>query len=308
MEVKDIIISIAIPLLAAFMSYVGSRRGTKVAKEDLENRKEATPPELLRLEKWSVILKDLESYPKEIKDILDLKTIYSTYRVVLNRATLEDRINGIAVEDWEVRRALLDTSPGSGKGAYPKITWEDQDTYRFIKKIRPIIGKSILLCGIALMILTLLDYYYNILNGIFVILFIIVIFITMSLMMVQSPLESVEGTLKKKLDGIDIKNLIYRNCYHALRDVFLLEGFVLFEDDAESKEREKFEKTKEYKKWKKENPHLTSWNYGLLIEWDNDPEKVNFNELEDNNSVDSELESPTLIQKLLRAKLFFRIS
>ena len=37
MEVKDIIISIAIPLLAAFMSYAGSRRGTKVAKEDLEN-------------------------------------------------------------------------------------------------------------------------------------------------------------------------------------------------------------------------------------------------------------------------------
>ena len=83
---------------------------------------------------------------------------------------------------------------------------------------------------------------------------------------------------------------------------------MLFEDDAESKERDKFEKTKEYKKWKKENPHLTSWNYGLSIEWDNDPEKVNFNELEDNNSVDSELESPTLIQKLLRAKLFFRIS
>ena len=70
MEVKDIIISIAIPLLAAFMSYAGSRRGTKVAKEDLENRKEATPPELLRLEKWSMILKDLESYPKKFKDKL----------------------------------------------------------------------------------------------------------------------------------------------------------------------------------------------------------------------------------------------
>ena len=60
MEVKDIAISIVVPLVAAVMSYFGSRRGAKVAKEDLENRKEATPPELLRLEKWSMILKDLE--------------------------------------------------------------------------------------------------------------------------------------------------------------------------------------------------------------------------------------------------------
>jgi len=280
------VLKVSIPalgsILAALIAWYGIRRTAKVTQEALENSKEATPPELLRFEKWSVILKDLESYPKEIKDILDLKTIYSTYRVVLNRATLEDRINGIAVEDWEVRRALLDTSPGSGKGAYPKITWEYQYTYRLIKKIQRIAGNSILLCCIALMILIPL-YYYNILNEIFVILFIIVIFITMSLMIVQSPLESLEGSLEKELNGIYVKNIIYRNCYHALRDVFLLEGFVLFEDDAESKEREKFEKTKEYKKWKKENPHLTSWNYGLSIDWDNNPYKNNTNGLEPNH-------------------------
>jgi len=28
-----------------------------------------------------------------------------------------------------------------------------------------------------------------------------------------------------------------------------------------------------YKKWQKENPQLTSWNYGLSISWDNNPEK-----------------------------------
>ena len=49
MEVKDIIISIAVPLVAAFMSYLGSRRGTKIAREELENKKKATPPMLLRL-------------------------------------------------------------------------------------------------------------------------------------------------------------------------------------------------------------------------------------------------------------------
>ena len=51
MGVEDIIISIAVPLAAALMSYIGSRGGAKVAEKDLENKKEATLPELLRLEK-----------------------------------------------------------------------------------------------------------------------------------------------------------------------------------------------------------------------------------------------------------------
>ena len=51
MGVEDIIISIAVPLAAALMSYIGSRGGAKVAEEDLENKKEATLPELLCLEK-----------------------------------------------------------------------------------------------------------------------------------------------------------------------------------------------------------------------------------------------------------------
>lgn len=64
MGVEDIIISIAVPLAAALISYIGSRGGAKVAEEDLENKKEATLPELLRLEKWSTILKDSNDYPE----------------------------------------------------------------------------------------------------------------------------------------------------------------------------------------------------------------------------------------------------
>ena len=265
------------------MYYAGSRRGTKVAKEDLENKKEATPPELLRLEKWSMILKDLESYPKEIKDVLDLKIIYSTYRVVLNRATLEDQINGIAVEDWEVRRALLDTSPGSGEGVYPKIKWDDQLNYEFIKKFLQITKWVMLFAIIAIIVFFVLDFS-NIITGIFESPVSISILLSIPfLIIIRSPFSKIDDSSDKLNNSIDVKNIIYRNCYHALRDVFLLEGFVLFEDDAESKEREKFEKTKEYKKWKKENPHLTSWNYGLSIDWDNNPYKNNTNGLEPNH-------------------------
>ena len=38
-EIKGIIISIAVPLVAVFISYLGSCRGTKGVKEDLESRR-----------------------------------------------------------------------------------------------------------------------------------------------------------------------------------------------------------------------------------------------------------------------------
>ena len=85
---------------------------------------------------------------------------------------------------------------------------------------------------------------------------------------------------------------------------------MLFEDDDERNERNEFEKTKEYIKWKTEKEEegfkMGSWNYGLSIDWDNDPEKIKFNELGDDNPVGSDPESPKLIQKLFRVKLFFR--
>lgn len=312
MEVKDVVISVVVPLVAALMSYFGSRRGTKVSREEFENRKEATPPELLRLEKWSTILKDLEDYSPEFKNSLDLETIYSTYRIVLNRTTLEDRINSIAVEDWEVRRALLDIAPGSGEGIYPKMEWEDQRIYRFIKKVLRIMRVLIFMSLIIFIISFILDYS-NVVNGgplgiLTIILVILIMFLGVNIILLSTP----EKTFERKVgnNNINAKNIIYRNCYHALRDVFLLEGFILSEDSGERNERKKFEETKEYIKWKtkmdEKGFELSSWNYGLSIDWDNDPEKIKFNELGDDNPVGSESESPKLIQKLFQVKLFSR--
>ena len=73
-------------------------------------------------------------------------------------------------------------------------------------------------------------------------------------------------------------NIVFRNGYHALKDIYLIrEHEGAQETSKENKEREYFEKTKEYKEWwdkvKKDHPEWTSWNYGLSISWDNDPEK-----------------------------------
>ncbi|WP_455246800.1 hypothetical protein [Rothia aeria] len=59
------------------------------------------------------------------------------------------------------------------------------------------------------------------------------------------------------------KNIIFRNGYHALRDVYLArESISLVETPREIKEREGFEKTRTYKEWenkiKEEYPEWTS--------------------------------------------------
>lgn len=262
MEVKDVIISIAIPLLAAFMSYAGSRRGTKVAKEDLENRKEATPPELLRLEKWSMILKDLESYPKEFKDELEMETIYSTYNDILARATLENRVVKLGILSAEIRENLCLIRPYSGGIYYPKPSWNNVILKNW--KLNIIIGAG--------MVVNILLYISGAILG-YVSWWVSMTVITLFLM-VCYIIFFVEKDNKKQ------KNIIFRNGYHALKDIYLINPYGdLIEADREDIEREKFEKGKAYDFWykrnKKDHPEWrTSWNYGLSISWDNNPDKA----------------------------------
>ena len=74
-------------------------------------------------------------------------------------------------------------------------------------------------------------------------------------------------------------NIIFRNSYYALCGIYLAKEVVgLSEVDEEKGERETFESTKEYKDWedknRKKHPEWTSWNYGLSISWDNNPDKA----------------------------------
>lgn len=71
------------------------------------------------------------------------------------------------------------------------------------------------------------------------------------------------------------KNIIFRNGYYALRGEYLSDlKNQPRENGKEIEERKKFENTDVYKEWKKKNPELTSWNYGLSISWDNNPDKA----------------------------------
>ena len=119
------VLKVSIPalgsILAALIAWYGIRRTAKVTQETLENSKEATPPELLRLEKWSTILKDSEGYPKNLD--IGIDTICSTYKDVLKRATVENRVKNMLVWDMDVKDRLLETEPVSDRNVYPIQDW-----------------------------------------------------------------------------------------------------------------------------------------------------------------------------------------
>ena len=270
------------------ITWIGIWRTSKIAKQTLEDAREATPPELLRLEKWSTILKDSEQYPKNVD--MGINTIYFTYKDVLKRATLENRIKNMAIWDSEVEDKLLKIKPKSGTSVYPKEKWKVRHVYIFIGIIRIVLYISLL--AILLLILSIfiifLHYTFSSEFDIYIALksFMIILFLLMfnaALLIVYNSLRSFK--LNTKFAQSE-QNIIYRNCYHALRDIFIVDGLGLNESSEQNREREKFEKSKLYKKWQQKNPQLTSWNYGISINWDNNPEKDKVNESKEDSSIE----------------------
>ena len=88
MDLKDIIISVAVPLVVACVSWLGSQCAVKINKAALENLKEATPPELLRLEKWSTILKDSNDYRRILNIIWIWELLNLPIMIFLNAPLL----------------------------------------------------------------------------------------------------------------------------------------------------------------------------------------------------------------------------
>lgn len=269
MEVKDIIISIAVPLVAAFMSYLGSRRGTKIAREELENKKKATPPMLLRLEKWSTILKDLEEYPKNLN--IDIETIFNNYRDILNRATLENQILNLGILSEEVRRELVMISPRMGGKNYTRFS---RGNYRY-KGWYIIIMVMILSFLILIISQSFVPTVGKLIQGDsegwFEAIGIIVTLVLSCILFKD---------MNVAYNEVREKNIIFRNGYYALRNVYLARKSIeLIESSKEKRERKGFEKSKIYKRWKNkiknEHPEWESWNYGLDIGSDNNPEKAN---------------------------------
>ena len=125
------------------ITWIGIWRTSKIAKQTLEDAREATPPELLRLEKWSTILKESEQYPKNVD--MDINIIYRNYKDVLKRATLENRIKDMAIGDSEIEDKLLKIKPKSGTSVYPKEKWKVRYVYTFFRIIRIVLHILLLL-------------------------------------------------------------------------------------------------------------------------------------------------------------------
>lgn len=266
-EVFKEVLKVSIPalgsILAALIAWYGIRRTAKVTQEALENSKEATPPELLRLEKWSAILTDSKNYPKKIKHELDVNTIQSTYNDILKRATLENRVMNLGILSSNVRNELISVNKiGVGYGVYPRPKWGGP-------KPNLEMQIKILFLSLFIYLVVLVALIFSPYTNIALIVFMIFMFIFF--VSVYKPSKRKEETLREN-------NIVFRNGYHALKDIYLIRGYKgVHETPEEDKERKAFEKTKEFKEWRdkveKEHPEWNSWNYGLSISWDNKPDK-----------------------------------
>lgn len=262
-EVFKEVLKVSIPalgsILAALIAWYGIRRTAKVTQEALENSKEATPPELLRLEKWSTILKDSSDYPENIKHELDINAIQSTYNDIIKRATLENKVIKLGILSAEVRKNLISIKLSSGGIYYPRSSWEKMVLKNWAISITLIIG----------FLINFITLGFGVATGRTPFWLFIIFFASFTFAGVM--------TFRAEKFNKTQKNIIFRNGYHALRDVYLArESISLVETPREIKEREGFEKTRTYKEWenkiKEEYPEWTSWNYGLDIGCNNKPE------------------------------------
>lgn len=247
------------PIAAGVITWFGIRWTGKLTKQTLENTKEATPPELLRLEKWSTILKDSKDYPKEIKDGLKLKAIYTTYNDVLMRATLEDKVIKLGILSAEVRENLTSIKLSSGGRYYPRPSWEKMVLKNWAISITLILG----------FLINFITLGFGVATGRTPFWLFIIFFVSFTFAGVM--------TFRAEKFNKTQKNIIFRNGYHALRNVYLArESISLVETPRESKERKGFKNTRAYKEWenkiKEEYTEWTSWNYGLDIGYSNKPE------------------------------------
>lgn len=254
-----------IPIIVSLITFLGVFYNTKVTLEEFNNRKNATPPELLRLEKWSTILKETEQYSEKLKNNLDLEVISSTYNDVLKWATLENRIMTLGIQDEEVENKLMYyINTNTDKTKYPHPKWNS--SILNFKKLDKTSKLLILYTSFLIIFNTCIDIYrgsysqvsFNIILGIICF---IIVWVFRKYVFIN-PRE---------------KYIIFRNAYRAFKYTYLIdECGGLVEIPKEDKERSKFKESREYKKWKKEIKEKGldwgTWNYGLNIDWNNDPD------------------------------------
>ena len=273
-EVFKEVLKVSIPalgsILAALIAWYGIRRTAKVTQEALENSKEATPPELLRLEKWSTILQESKDYPQEIKEGLDLAAIYSTYNDVLVRATLENEIMKLGVLSPDIRQELLQIKPGSGGKYYPSPS-------RRVSGRRDLL---VLIGGIAFSAFILIISIYNISKHDLMSRIVYILCMVFSILSIIIFLVGIYNHVGRKTVSDYIRDITFRNSYRALKSIYLAPGVDnVFENEDQMNQRKEFEKRRGYNvsylAWRRgiedKYPEWTSWNYGLNIDWNNDP-------------------------------------
>ena len=266
-EVLKVIIPFFGTLFTGIITLAGILFAAKTTHDSLSNLKESTPPELLRLATWSTIIHESQEYQDSMSNYYSNR-LMTTYYEILIRATLEKNILDLGVTDPEVRKELLVMKPKSISKEYPRIVWSIRSNKNLLKYVTVLTVLFITLLTFAIINLQNNNIYFTIIVAT------ILLFISLGIIKVFYTHN------RSKI----IKNIIFRNACHALEDIYKIPGGRLREDFDSCSERKNFENIKEYKKWKDriqdgepKRRVWTSWNYGLSVNWDNNPYKGSVN-------------------------------
>ena len=243
------------------ITWIGIWRTSKIAKQTLEDTREATPPKLLRLEKWSTILKDMEQYPESLKNESDMEIISDTYRDILAQATIENKVTKLGIMDKEVREELFRIDLGVFNGTYPKPKWKFYRSQWIEYTILAVFG----------MMYTAISYR-SITRDFFI--FIICALFGFAINLFFIKMLSLMNKSEREL--LWEKSILFNNAYYFLQKPYITKINILKESTIEKNRRENFEETKLYRKWYKKikdvHPDWGTWNYGLNIGENNNPE------------------------------------
>ncbi|GGH57950.1 hypothetical protein GCM10007359_03620 [Rothia aerolata] len=251
-------------LLASFVSILTAIIAAKNVSRTIRNQNKGLPPEILRVEKIQSVLINHLNHKKLNK--IDMEILESEYRGSLKKLFLESRLASVGVVDEFSRQKLLKLSDNiQNIRKFPDLNTVHGSIF---DKFNRIFGAASIILGIFTLGITLLLLVLQV----FILVFdanlerfdfgyvpFIVIYGLVTVFLFKLSKLIVERWGELDL----ITDLIVRNVYQYHTEYFTGMADVVRESELEARKRLKFENSKKYKKWIKENPGKTSWDYGF---------------------------------------------
>lgn len=243
---------------AIISAFIASHNVSKT----IRNQNKGLPPEILRVEKIQSIL--TEHLDNTTLSGYDSKPLLAEYERSMKKLFLESKILDINVADDFARLKLLRLPENiSSSQRFPDLkvihgSRLDQ-TSRVLGLTAAIIGVAILALSIFATLATFASLFRGEIEFFWGMIFILLLLVFIGIIILTAA-----RTMTGRWSILEIEtDLIVRNIYQTNTEFFTGKKIIVRENVEESKKRLRFENSRKYKKWLKDNPTSNSWNYGF---------------------------------------------